>query len=108
MNPTPHSFRRALHQLAEVAEGLHRRKTIRLQDQLGFQIRNAIQRRAVRVGRRASPRSSAFRALSLGDVAFDLSLPYLWLFFIFSFCLLVFLVFAVLTHKSSLRDLYRK
>ena len=40
-------LRRTLHDLAEVAEGLNRRETIRLEDELGFQILHPIQGRTV-------------------------------------------------------------
>jgi hypothetical protein len=44
-------FRYPFHDLAELAETLDRLKAVRLQDQFGFQILHAIQRRSVGVER---------------------------------------------------------
>ena len=46
-----HILGRFLHDLAEVPEGLHRGKTVWLQDELGLKILDAVERRAVCVCR---------------------------------------------------------
>ena len=50
MKPTPVLLGYFLHQLAEIAKGVHGSETVGLQDQLGFQVGDIVERRAVSVG----------------------------------------------------------
>ena len=78
-------FCRALYQLAEVAQALRRDEAVRLQDELGLEVLDAVLRMAIAVGGRFGCNTFASRLTMLGLLG------------LFVFLDLVFLVFLELT-----------
>src|ERR1019366_4505873 len=93
--PDANFLRRFLHQLAEIPKCLHRRETVRFQDQLGFEVGHPVQRRTVGIAL-SRLRSLRNRLLRRRFLALNLAL------FALVFLLLVLRFLVFLSHRELL------